>query len=69
MSVLDEIQKIGLVPVIKLDDSEAAAPLAKALKAGGVPVAEITFRTDAAEESIRRIAREPETSWWARARC
>ena len=58
MPVMDEIRKIGVVPVIKLDDPADAVPLAKALKAGGVPVAEVTFRTAAAEESIRRISRE-----------
>ena len=58
MSILDEISKIGVVPVIKLDDPNDAVPLAEALKAGGVPVAEVTFRTGAAEESIRRIASE-----------
>ncbi len=51
--VLDEIQKMGIVPVIKLDDSKDAKPLAKALIDGGLPCAEVTFRTDAAEESIR----------------
>ena len=60
MHILKEIARIGLVPVIKLDDPGDAVPLAEALKAGGVPVAEITFRTSAAEESIRRIASEAE---------
>ena len=60
MSVFQEIAAVGVVPVIKLDDPADAAPLARALKAGGVPVAEVTFRTSAAEESIRRIASEVE---------
>lgn len=51
--VLSKIQKMGIVPVIKLDDAKDAVPLAKALCEGGLPCAEITFRTAAAEESIR----------------
>ncbi|MCI8418483.1 MAG: bifunctional 4-hydroxy-2-oxoglutarate aldolase/2-dehydro-3-deoxy-phosphogluconate aldolase [Lachnospiraceae bacterium] len=51
--VLEKIQKIGIVPVVVLNDSKDAAPLAKALCEGGLPCAEVTFRTDAAEESIR----------------
>ena len=51
--VLQKIQKIGIVPVVVLNDAKDAAPLAKALCEGGLPCAEVTFRTDAAEESIR----------------
>lgn len=54
--VLEEISKIGIVPVIALDRVEDAEPLAKALVEGGLPCAEVTFRTDAAEESIRIMA-------------
>lgn len=54
--MLKEISKIGIVPVIKINDAEKAVPLAKALIDGGLPIAEITFRTDAAEESIRRVS-------------
>ena len=53
--VLGELQKIGIIPVIKIDDAEKAVPLAKALIAGGIPCAEITFRTVQGEEAIRRI--------------
>ncbi len=53
--VLSKIQKMGIVPVIKLDDAKDAVPLAKALCDGGLPCAEITFRTAAAEESIRQM--------------
>lgn len=56
--VLKKLSAIGIVPVIKIDDVEKAVPLAKALVAGGIPCAEVTFRTDAAEEAIRRIATE-----------
>lgn len=52
-SVLENIRKMGIVPVVKLDRVEDAEPLAKALCEGGLPCAEVTFRTDAAEESIR----------------
>lgn len=52
-NIIDEISKIGIVPVIALDDAKDAEPLAKALCDGGLPCAEVTFRTAAAEESIR----------------
>ena len=51
--VLEQIQKIGIIPVVVLDDAKDAEPLAKALCEGGLPCAEVTFRTDAAEECIR----------------
>ena len=54
--VLEEISNIGIVPVIALDDAKDAKPLAKALMDGGLPCAEVTFRTAAAEESIRIMA-------------
>ena len=53
--VLEEFSKIGIIPVIALDNVEDAAPLAKALCDGGLPCAEVTFRTDAAVESIRNM--------------
>jgi 2-dehydro-3-deoxyphosphogluconate aldolase/(4S)-4-hydroxy-2-oxoglutarate aldolase len=56
--VLEELEKIGIVPVIKIDDAEKAVPLANALSAGGIPCAEVTFRTAAGEEALRRIAKE-----------
>lgn len=52
-AVLEKIQKLGIVPVVVLNDAADAEPVAKALCSGGLPVAEVTFRTDAAEESIR----------------
>ena len=49
-----KISEIGVVPVIKLNNPERdAAPLAKALCAGGVPVAEVTFRAAGADTAIR----------------
>jgi 2-dehydro-3-deoxyphosphogluconate aldolase/(4S)-4-hydroxy-2-oxoglutarate aldolase len=56
--VIEELGKIGIVPVIRIDDAEKAVPLARALMAGGIPCAELTFRTAQAEEAIRRITAE-----------
>ena len=50
--VLEQISKIGIVPVVKIDNAKDALPLAKALCAGGLPCAEVTFRTAAAAEAI-----------------
>ncbi|MDR2807682.1 MAG: bifunctional 4-hydroxy-2-oxoglutarate aldolase/2-dehydro-3-deoxy-phosphogluconate aldolase [Spirochaetaceae bacterium] len=56
MSVIfEKLERLGLVPVIKIDDPDKAVPLAKALQDGSLPCAEITFRTKAGEESIKRI--------------
>lgn len=51
--ILEKIGELGIVPVVVLDDAKDAEPLAEALIAGGLPCAEVTFRTAAAEESIR----------------
>lgn len=56
--IFEKIRLIGILPVIALDDAAQAVPLAKALAAGGIPAAEVTFRTAAGEEAIRRIAQE-----------
>ena len=56
--VLKQINEIGIVPVVVLDDAKDAKPLAEALCAGGLPCAEVTFRTEAAEECIRIMASE-----------
>jgi 2-dehydro-3-deoxyphosphogluconate aldolase/(4S)-4-hydroxy-2-oxoglutarate aldolase len=56
--VLKELERIGVVPVIKIDDAQKAIPLARALAAGGIPCAELTFRTAEAQEAIRQIAKE-----------
>ena len=52
-AVLEQFQKIGIIPVVVLDDAKDAEPLGRALMEGGLPCAEVTFRTAAAEESIR----------------
>ncbi len=54
--VLVQFQKLGIIPVVVIDDAKDAVPLAKALCEGGLPVAEVTFRTDAAEEAIRQMS-------------
>lgn len=57
MTLLENIEAIGLVPVIKIDEIEDALPLAKALIDGGLPVAEVTFRTSHAKEAMKRITK------------
>jgi len=57
-AILAKIGSIGLVPVIKLDSADKAPGLGRALVAGGLPVAEITFRTKAAADSIRALRAE-----------
>ena len=56
MDVLSALSASRLVPVVVLDDAADANPLAEALVAGGLPVAEVTFRTAAAQDSIRAMA-------------
>ncbi len=55
MDMLEKLSLAGLVPVIKIENSEDAVPLCKALSDGGLPVAEITFRTDAAQQAIENV--------------
>src|ERR1035438_6213001 len=57
-NIYERIAALRIVPVIAIEDVAAALPLADALAEGGLPVAEITFRTDAAASVIERIARE-----------
>jgi len=52
-SIEEKFYDLGVVPVVVLEDAADALPLAKALTEGGLPCAEVTFRTEAAEESIR----------------
>lgn len=56
--VLEQFKKIGIIPVVVLDDAKDAKPLGQALMEGGLPCAEVTFRTEAAEESIRIMTKE-----------
>ncbi len=55
---LVKLSQIGIVPVVALNDIKDARPLAKALCDGGLPCAEVTFRTDCAEEAIRVMTTE-----------
>ncbi len=52
------LKKARIIPVIQLDDIDAALPLAETLISNGMPIAEVTLRSDAALESIQRISRE-----------
>ncbi len=57
MDILKELSLIGIVPVIAINDAADAVPLAQALCDGGLPCAEVTFRTAAAEEAIRNMTK------------
>lgn len=57
-SVFDTIKKYGIVPVIAAESVDSAIPLADALLEGGLPVVEITFRTDAAADVLQKLADE-----------
>ena len=57
-SIFDQFHLIGIIPVLEIDSADRAKPLAESLLSGGLPIAEITLRTDAALESIRIIARD-----------
>ena len=57
--VFEQFTKVGIIPVVVLNDAKDALPLGKALVEGGLPAAEVTFRTDAAEESIRIMIVNP----------
>ena len=54
-NIMIQIEKTGVIPVVVINDVEDAEPLAQALCEGGLPCAEVTFRTAAAEESIRKM--------------
>lgn len=56
--VAARLAQLRLVPVVVLERAADAWPLAQALKAGGLPCAEVTFRTAAAEDAIREIAKD-----------
>lgn len=56
--MIQKIRELGIVPVVVINDVKDAPALAKALCDGGLPCAEVTFRTDAAEESIRVMSEQ-----------
>lgn len=57
-TIAEQFSSFGVVPVVVLNDAKDAAPLAKALCEGGLACAEVTFRTDAAEESIKIMSEQ-----------
>lgn len=54
--VIDEIGKLGVFPIVVIDDAEDAEPLGEALLEGGLPIVEVTFRTPAAAKAIRTFS-------------
>jgi len=56
--ILKKIGELGVVPVVKIESTKDAIPLGKALLEGDLPIAEITFRTAAAEDSIKALTGE-----------
>jgi 2-dehydro-3-deoxyphosphogluconate aldolase/(4S)-4-hydroxy-2-oxoglutarate aldolase len=59
MTVVDLLARWRVLPVVVLQDPSLARPLAEALTAGGLPLAEVTFRTDAAEHTVAAMAEDP----------
>lgn len=57
-AVVERLRKNRLIPVIVIDDPRQAVPLARALEEGGLPCAEITFRTPRALEALEKISAE-----------
>lgn len=56
--VYKAVKQAGLVPVIKIEDASKAVPLAQTLARAGLPIAEITFRTDAAPDALAAVGKE-----------
>jgi 2-dehydro-3-deoxyphosphogluconate aldolase/(4S)-4-hydroxy-2-oxoglutarate aldolase len=56
MDIIEKLGQLGLIPVIRIEEANQAPALVEALLMGGLPCAEITFRTEAARESIQQIA-------------
>ncbi len=54
-AIIKQVYALGVIPVIKIEDAGDAVPLAEALCSGGLPAAEVTFRTSAAAQAIRRM--------------
>ncbi|MBQ7152736.1 MAG: bifunctional 4-hydroxy-2-oxoglutarate aldolase/2-dehydro-3-deoxy-phosphogluconate aldolase [Clostridia bacterium] len=57
-NIISELSLIGIVPVIKIDNADDALPLAEALIKGGLPCAEVTFRTDTAHDAIAAMTKQ-----------
>lgn len=58
MDMMKRIEEMGIVPVVVIEDAKQALPLAEALCAGGLPCAEVTFRTTAARDAIREMKKK-----------
>ena len=58
MDMMEKLSLAGLVPVIKVEDAADAVPLCRALAKGGLPVAEITFRSEAAEAVLEAAVQD-----------
>ena len=56
--LMDSIRNVGIIPVVVIDDAKDAKALGKALMEGGLPAAEVTFRTEAAAEAISILSKE-----------
>ena len=56
-NLIKQMEELSVIPVIKIDNADDASPLAAALKKGGLCAAEVTFRTSAAEQAIKNIAK------------
>jgi 2-dehydro-3-deoxyphosphogluconate aldolase/(4S)-4-hydroxy-2-oxoglutarate aldolase len=54
----ERLRAAGVVPVVEVEDAGRAVALAQALEAGGLPILEVTFRTEAAADALRQIARD-----------
>ena len=59
MTIVDLLARRRVVPVVVVQDPREAKPLAEALRAGGLPLAEITFRTSAAPQTLAAMAEDP----------
>lgn len=57
-TIINQLETYKVVPVVKLDKPKDALPLGNALVKGGLPIIEITFRTDAAAEAIENLSKE-----------
>lgn len=64
-SLLQRLKALGILPVVKVEDAAQAPELARALSRGGLPAAEVTFRTPAAAAAIAAIRREVPEVWVA----
>lgn len=56
--IFDDFHQVGIIPVLEIDSVDRAAPVAEALRAGGLPIAEVTLRTESALGAIAAIARD-----------